>query len=94
MRRLLGVFGCRLEIAAQRQVTVKQPMQLRGILRRTSLTIGDPVHFGSVDEYHLTAPILPSERPGDPADPDIGRSARLDMYSALRLVLEKAEQHD
>lgn len=70
------------------------PAQLREMLRRSSLTIGDPVHFGSVDEYHLTAPILPSERPGNPADPDIGRSARLDMYSALRLVLDSVEQHD
>lgn len=65
-----------------------QPAELRSLLRRTSLTIGDPVHFGSVGEYHLTAPILASERPGNMAHSDIGRSARLDMHGALERVLQ------
>jgi subtilisin family serine protease len=70
-----------------------EPAAMRALLRGTALTIGDPVHFGSVDRYHLTAPILPSERPGEPAHTDIGRSARLDMYGALRRVLGPDESN-
>ncbi|MBC6905104.1 peptidase S8 and S53 subtilisin kexin sedolisin [Saccharophagus sp. K07] len=64
------------------------PEQVRILLRRSSMTIGERSDFESPDAQDLTAPILPSERYQQLDHPDIGRSARLDMYKALELAVE------
>ncbi|MGN8342676.1 S8/S53 family peptidase [Pseudomonas sp. SMV71] len=63
-----------------------QPEQLRMLLRRSAMTIGDNHDFERMDAEDLTAPILPSERNYQLNDKDVGRSARLDMYKALDLA--------
>ena len=68
-----------------------QPDQLRMLLRRSALTIGRESDFEPMEADDLTAPILPSERSNDLNDPDIGRSARLDMYRALELAMESLD---
>jgi len=62
------------------------PVQLRELLRRSSLPIGKQTDLEPQDAEDLTAAILPSERPRID-DPDIGYSARLDMREALRLAV-------
>lgn len=64
------------------------PAQLRMLLRRSAMTIGEEYDFEPTDADDLTAPILPSERANDLNHPDIGRSARLDMYKALDLTVQ------
>ena len=63
-----------------------QPEQLRMLLRRSAMTIGDNHDFEQMDAEDLTAPILPSERRYQLNDKDVGRSARLDMQKALDLA--------
>lgn len=45
-----------------------------------------------VDADDLTAPILPSERANELDHPDIGLSARLDMYKALDLTVQSLDR--
>lgn len=65
-----------------------QPDQLRMLLRRSAMTIGQESDFEPMEGDDLTAPILPSERNNDLNNPDVGHSARLDMYKALELAVE------
>lgn len=65
-----------------------QPDQLRMLLRRSSMTIGEEFDFEPTDAGDLTAPILPSERNFELHSRDIGRSARLDMQKALDLAVK------
>lgn len=65
-----------------------QPEQLRMLLRRSSMAIGDNHDFERSDAQDLTAPILPSERDYQIDDKDVGRSARLDMQKALDLAVQ------
>lgn len=65
-----------------------QPEQLRMLLRRSAMTIGDNHDFERSDAQDLTAPILPSERNYQLNDKDVGRSARLDMQKALDLAVQ------
>ncbi|WP_334597389.1 S8/S53 family peptidase [Pseudomonas alvandae] len=65
-----------------------QPEQLRMLLRRSAMTIGDNHDFERMDGEDLTAPILPSERNYQLNDKDVGRSARLDMQKALDLSVQ------
>ncbi|WNL39280.1 S8/S53 family peptidase [Halomonas sp. PAMB 3232] len=68
------------------------PAQLRILLRRSALPIGEEFDFEPTDADDLTAPILPSERAHDLNHPDIGLSARLDMYKALDLTVQSLER--
>lgn len=65
-----------------------QPEQLRMLLRRSSMVIGEKNDFERSDAQDLTAPILPSERNYQRTDKDVGRSARLDMQKALDLAVQ------
>lgn len=67
------------------------PDQLRMLLRRSAMTIGEEFDFEPTDADDLTAPILPSERGFDMNDKDIGRSARLDMQKALDLTVKSLD---
>lgn len=69
-----------------------QPEQLRMLLRRSAMSIGDNYDFEPMDAEDLTAPILPSERNYRLDDKDIGRSARLDMQKALELAVQSRER--
>jgi hypothetical protein len=69
-----------------------QPEQLRMLLRRSAMTIGDNHDFERMDAEDLTAPILPSERSYQLNDKDVGRSARLDMRKALDLAAESLKR--
>ena len=69
-----------------------QPEQLRMLLRRSAMTIGDNHDFERMDAEDLTAPILPSERRYQLNDRDVGRSARLDMQKALDLAVQSRER--
>ncbi|TBV05465.1 S8/S53 family peptidase [Phytopseudomonas dryadis] len=69
-----------------------QPEQLRMLLRRSAMTIGEEFDFEPTDAEDLTAPILPSERNFDMHDKDIGRSARLDMQKALDLAVKSLDR--
>ncbi|HDZ46586.1 hypothetical protein LCGC14_0640020 [marine sediment metagenome] len=68
------------------------PAQLRMLLRRSAMTIGEEYDFEPTDADDLTAPILPSERANDLNHPDIGLSARLDMYKALDLTVQSLDR--
>ena len=69
-----------------------QPEQVRMLLRRSAMSIGDQHDFERMDAEDLTAPILPSERNYQLGDKDVGRSARLDMRKALDLALKSRER--
>lgn len=69
-----------------------QPEQLRMLLRRSAMTIGDNHDFEAMDGEDLTAPILPSERRYQLNDKDVGRSARLDMQKALDLAAQSRDR--
>jgi len=69
------------------------PDQLRMLLRRSAMTIGEEFDFEPTDADDLTAPILPSERGFNLNDKDIGRSARLDMQKALDLTVRSLDQN-
>ncbi|MFT6463450.1 MAG: hypothetical protein ACJARL_000230 [Halopseudomonas sp.] len=68
------------------------PDQLRMLLRRRAMTIGEEYDFEPVEADDLTAPILPSERANELNHPDVGRSARLDMYKTLDLAVQSLER--
>ncbi|WP_339516899.1 S8/S53 family peptidase [Pseudomonas sp. RL_15y_Pfl2_60] len=65
-----------------------EPDQLRMLLRRSAMTIGEEYDFEPTEGDDLTAPILPSERANELNNPDVGHSARLDMYKALDLTVQ------
>jgi hypothetical protein len=65
-----------------------QPEQLRMLLRRSAMAIGENHDFERSDAQDLTAPILPSERNYQLHNKDVGRSARLDMQKALDLAVQ------
>jgi len=69
-----------------------EPDQLRMLLRRSAMTIGEENDFEPMEADDLTAPILPSERDNDLNHPDVGRSARLDMYRALELAVQSLDR--
>ncbi len=68
------------------------PAQLRMLLRRSAMPIGEEFDFEPTDADDLTAPILPSERANELNHPDIGLSARLDMYKALDLTVQSLDR--
>ncbi|RRV10186.1 peptidase S8 and S53 subtilisin kexin sedolisin [Pseudomonas sp. v388] len=68
------------------------PEQLRMLLRRSAMTIGENYDFEPMDAEDLTAPILPSERNHQLNDKDVGRSARLDMHKALDLAVQSRQR--
>lgn len=75
-------------VAAQMSINSElHPDQLRMLLRRSAMTIGEEYDFEPTDAEDLTAPILPSERNYDLQNQDIGRSARVDMQKALDLTV-------
>lgn len=65
-----------------------EPEQLRILLRRSAMTIGEESDFEPSDADDLTSPILPSERDHQLNHPDVGLSARLDMHKALYLSVQ------
>jgi subtilisin family serine protease len=67
------------------------PGEIRTLLRQASLPVGGDVDFEPADIEDLTAPILPSERAEMLEDPDVGRSARLDMRQALILAVRSLD---
>lgn len=69
-----------------------EPDQLRMLLRRSAMTIGEEYGFEPTEGDDLTAPILPSERANELNNPDVGRSARLDMYKALDLTVQSLDR--
>lgn len=69
-----------------------EPEQLRILLRRSAMTIGEEADFEPTDADDLTSPILPSERNNDLHHPDVGRSARLDMHKALDLTVQSLKR--
>ncbi len=69
-----------------------EPDQLRMLLRRSAMTIGEEYDFEPTEGDDLTAPILPSERANELNNPDVGRSARLDMYKALDLTVQSLDR--
>lgn len=69
-----------------------EPEQLRILLRRSAMTIGEEADFEPTDADDLTSPILPSERNNDLNHPDIGHSARLDMRKALDLTVQSLKR--
>nr|WP_218573066.1 S8/S53 family peptidase [Pseudomonas sp. gcc21] len=68
-----------------------EPSQLRMLLRRSAMTIGEEHDFEPMEADDLTAPILPSERGNELNNPDVGHSARLDMYKALDLAVQSLD---
>ncbi len=68
------------------------PEQVRMLLRRSAMTIGEEFDFEPADADDLTAPILPSERNYDLNNKDVGRSARLDMQKALDLAVKSRDR--
>jgi subtilisin family serine protease len=68
------------------------PEQVRMLLRRSAMTIGEEFDFEPADAEDLTAPILPSERNYDLNNKDVGRSARLDMQKALDLAVKSRDR--
>lgn len=68
------------------------PDELRMLLRRSAMTIGEEYDFEPVEADELTAPILPSERDQDIDHPDVGYSARLNMQKALDLTVQSLDR--
>lgn len=80
-------------IAAMRSINpALTPEQLRILLRRSAMAIGPDTDLEAPDADDLTAPILPSERNQQLDHPDVGRSARLDMYQALDLAAQSLQR--
>lgn len=69
-----------------------EPEQIRMLLRRSAMTIGEESDFEPTDADDLTSPILPSERNNKLNHPDIGYSARLDMHKALDLTVQSLKR--
>lgn len=68
------------------------PEQVRILLRRSAMALGDEFDFEPTDADDLTAPILPSERGYELDNKDVGRSARLDMQKALDLTVRSRDR--
>jgi hypothetical protein len=64
------------------------PRDVRTLLRRSALPIGEEFDFEPVDAEDLTAPIVPSERGYELDHPDVGRGARVDMRKAIELAAD------
>jgi hypothetical protein len=64
------------------------PRDLRTLLRRSALPIGEEYDFEPVDAEDLTDPIVPSERAYELDHPDVGRGVRIDMRKAIELALD------
>lgn len=69
-----------------------EPEQVRMLLRRSALTIGEESDFEASDADDLTSPILPSERNNRLNHPDVGHSARLNMHKALDLSVQSLKR--
>lgn len=69
-----------------------EPEQIRILLRRSAMTIGEEADFEPTDADDLTSPILPSERNNELSHPDVGHSARLDMHKALDLTVQSLKR--
>lgn len=69
-----------------------EPEQLRTLLRRSAMTIGEEADFEPADADDLTSPILPSERNNQLNHSDVGHSARLDMHKALDLSVQSLDR--
>ncbi|HVK99690.1 MAG TPA: S8/S53 family peptidase [Dongiaceae bacterium] len=69
-----------------------EPEQIRILLRRSAMTIGEEADFEPTDADDLTSPILPSERNNELNHPDVGHSARLDMKKALDLTIQSLKR--
>ncbi|HTF96537.1 MAG TPA: S8 family serine peptidase [Cellvibrio sp.] len=69
-----------------------EPEQIRILLRRSAMTIGEEADFEPTDADDLTSPILPSERNNELNHPDVGHSARLDMHKALDLTVQSLKR--
>lgn len=69
-----------------------EPEQLRTLLRRSAMTIGEESDFEPIDADDLTSPILPSERNNEFNNPDLGYSARLNMHKALELAVQSLKR--
>lgn len=69
-----------------------EPEQLRILLRRSAMTIGEESDFEPSDADDLTSPIIPSERNNQLNHPDVGHSARLDMQKALDLSVQSLKR--
>jgi hypothetical protein len=68
------------------------PAEVRALLRRSALPIGEEFDFEPVDAEDLTAPIVPSERAYELDHPDVGRGARIDMRKAIELAIDSRER--
>jgi subtilisin family serine protease len=68
------------------------PEEIRTLLRRSSLPIGEEFDFEPVDAEDLTDPIVPSERGYELDHPDVGRGARIDMRKAIELAVDSRER--
>lgn len=82
-----GLVAAMLSINSQ-----LEPEQIRILLRRSAMTIGEESDFEPTDADDLTSPILPSERNNELNHPDVGRSARLDMHKALDLTVQSLKR--
>lgn len=69
-----------------------EPEQLRTLLRRSAMIIGEESDFEPIDADDLTSPILPSERNNKLNNPDLGYSARLNMHKALELTVQSLKR--
>jgi len=86
--------GCPDAEALAARVTSEQ-LALEGTFllhSRTAAKNGGDYDFEPMDAEDLTAPILPSERRYRLDDPDVGRSARLDMQKALDLAVRSRDR--
>jgi subtilisin family serine protease len=70
------------------------PRDVRTLLRRSALPIGEEFDFEPVDAEDLTDPIVPSERGYEMDHPDVGRGARVDMRKAIELAIDSRERRD
>jgi subtilisin family serine protease len=68
------------------------PRDIRTLLRRSALPIGEEYDFEPVDAEDLSDPIVPSERGYELDHPDVGRAARIDMRKAIELAADSRAQ--
>jgi hypothetical protein len=68
------------------------PREVRTLLRRSALPIGEGFDFEPVDAEDLTDPIVPSERDYELDHPDVRRGARIDMRKAIELAIDSRER--
>jgi subtilisin family serine protease len=70
------------------------PRDVRTLLRRSALPIGEEFDFEPVDAEDLTDPIVPSERGYELDHPDVGRGARVDMRKAIELAADSRARRE